>query len=75
MAGEVPVQTRGIHFLTVPVPAQVPPGGAIVNIGATVQPTAFASVTPVTTPLATVAVAVGRVVQVHPVTVTVGAEV
>lgn len=51
-------------------------GGAIVRIGATVQPTAPVRVTPVTTPAAEiVAVASGRVVQTHPVTVTSGAVV
>jgi len=36
-----------------------------VRIGATVHPTAFERVTPVTAPAATVATAVGRVVQFH----------
>ncbi len=48
----------------------------MVRIGATVHPTALLRVTPVTTPAAEiVAVASGRVVQTHPVTVTRGAAV
>ena len=71
----MPVQTRGIHFFTVHPPAHAEPGAAMVNTGATVHPIAPVSVTPVTEPAVIVAIAVGRVVHVHPVTVTVGTDV
>lgn len=48
----------------------------MVKIGAAIQPTALVRVTPLTTPaLEIVAVARGRVVHTHPVTVTRGADV
>lgn len=73
--GISPVQALAIHFFTSPPAHECPPGGAIVRVGATLHPTAPARVTPVTTPDETVAVAMGRVVHTHPVTVTIGAVV
>jgi hypothetical protein len=74
VVGAVPVQTSGIHLSMFPVPEHTYGlGGAIVRIGAMVQPTAPLRVTPVTAPAAEiVAVASGRVVQTPPVTVTSG---
>lgn len=51
---------------------QILAGGVMVRIGATVQPTAPERATPVTEPFTTVAVAVGRVLQVPHVIETVG---
>ncbi len=50
-------------------------GHATVSVGARVQPEAPERVILVTAPPLTFAVAVGRVVHSHPVTITVGAEV